>query len=109
MRAITPIKENTRAKMRLIPSPRKERLKNPPFCEIKLILIISSFLMGLIKKRRKIKESKTTMSAQKSLTFLGNKRQRIEPSKGTKILKIRYVSAILFLQLPSDSLSLLSA
>jgi len=89
MRVIIPMKEKTRAKMRLIPSARKERLKSPPFCEIKLILIISSFITGLIKRRRKIKESKTTMSAQKSLTFLGNKRQRMEPSKGTKILKIR--------------------
>jgi len=89
MRVIIPMKEKTRAKMRLIPSARKERLKSPPFCEIKLILIISSFMTGLTKKRRKMKESKTMISAQKSLTFLGNKRQRIEPIKGIKILKTR--------------------
>jgi len=89
MRVTIPMNEKTRAKMRLIPSARKERLKKPPFCENKLILTTSPFITGTVKKRRKTKERETTTAAQKPLILLGNKRQKNEPIKGTKILRIR--------------------
>jgi len=89
MRATIPMKEKTRAKTRPIPSAMKEKLKKPSFCESRLILTTSPFIIGMVKERRRTKEIETTTIAQMSLIFLGNKRQKNEPIKGTKILRVR--------------------
>jgi len=84
------MKENTRAKIRLTPSARKEKLKNPVAETPRLSLITSPSMMEGSRKRRKIKERETIMTDQTPLIFPGNTRQNSDPSKGTKILSIRY-------------------
>lgn len=84
------MKENTRAKIRLTPSARKEKLKNPVPEKARLSLIASPSIMEGSRERRKIKERETIMTDQTPLIFPGNIRQNSDPSKGTKILSIRY-------------------
>jgi hypothetical protein len=83
------MKENTRAKIRLIPSARKEKLKNPVPKTPRLSLITSPSIMEGSRKRRKTKEKETIMTDQTPLILPGNTRQNSEPIKGTRILSER--------------------